>query len=109
MGPLQVRMGLHTGSAEQRDGTAHGPAVNRAARLMAVANGGQVLVSVATEQLVGESLREGVRLAGISASNACKDLARPERRETSRCAYPELPVTFAPFRSLRRVPREPAA
>src|SRR5215217_8274 len=36
-GPLKVRMGLHTGSAELRDGDYYGTAVNRAARLMSAA------------------------------------------------------------------------
>src|SRR5262245_889816 len=40
---LGVRMGVHTGEAVERDGSYFGPAVNRAARLMALAGGGQVL------------------------------------------------------------------
>src|SRR6516162_8962054 len=49
---LRVRMGLHTGDAEFRDGDYHGSAVNRAARLTSAGHGGQVLVSGATAQLV---------------------------------------------------------
>ena len=45
-------MGIHTGTAEFRDGDYFGPALNRAARLTAIGHGGQVLVSQATEQLV---------------------------------------------------------
>ena len=51
---LRVRMGLHTGEAEARAGDYYGSAVNRAARLMAVCYGGQVLVSSATTPLVPE-------------------------------------------------------
>jgi predicted ATPase/class 3 adenylate cyclase len=51
--PLRVRMGLHTGEVEERDGDYFGPAVNRAARIMAAGHGGQVLVSVATAALAG--------------------------------------------------------
>ena len=51
-GPLRVRMGVHTGYAELRDGDYYGPTVNRAARLMAVAHGGQVVSSLATAELV---------------------------------------------------------
>ncbi|MEP6658304.1 MAG: adenylate/guanylate cyclase domain-containing protein, partial [Acidimicrobiales bacterium] len=49
---LPVRMGLHTGEAESRDGDYFGPAVNRAARVMDAGHGGQVLVSSATAGLV---------------------------------------------------------
>ena len=38
--PIRVRMGLHTGEAERREGDYFGSAVNRAARLMAVGSGG---------------------------------------------------------------------
>ncbi|HZP27372.1 MAG TPA: adenylate/guanylate cyclase domain-containing protein, partial [Acidimicrobiia bacterium] len=47
-----VRMGLHTGEAVERDQTYIGSEVNRAARLMSLAHGGQVLVSDATEALL---------------------------------------------------------
>src|ERR1700757_3298413 len=56
---VRVRMAVHTGEANERDGDYFGPAVNRAARLMAMGHGGQVLVSHATEQLVGGSLPAG--------------------------------------------------
>src|SRR2546421_419341 len=52
---LRVRMGVHTGEAEHRDGDYFGTATNRAARLMSAANGGQVLVSLATEELVRDT------------------------------------------------------
>src|SRR5262245_590740 len=42
---LRVRMGIHTGEAQERGGDYYGSALNRAARLMAAAHGGQVVVS----------------------------------------------------------------
>ena len=48
-GPLLVRMGLHTCEAELRDGDYYGSAVNRAARLMATAHGGQIVLVVGDE------------------------------------------------------------
>src|SRR5690348_14036601 len=42
-GPLWVRMALHTGAAEERDGDYYGPPLNRAARLLAAGHGGQIL------------------------------------------------------------------
>lgn len=53
---LAVRMGLHTGEAIERDRSYFGSEVNRAARLMSLAHGGQVLVSDATEVLVRDRL-----------------------------------------------------
>lgn len=60
--PIVVRMGLHAGVCEERDGDYFGPAVNRAARLLAVASGGQVLVSGVAAELLSDELPEGVGL-----------------------------------------------
>ena len=46
-GPLRVRMALHTGAAEERDGDYFGPPLNRVARLLAAGHGGQILLSAA--------------------------------------------------------------
>src|SRR5262245_4669977 len=46
VGAVRVRMALHTGTAEERDGDYYGPAVNRAARLGSVGHGGQVVLSL---------------------------------------------------------------
>ncbi len=48
---LAVRMGLHSGEADERDNGYFGAAVNRAARIMSVAHGGQVLTSALTAEL----------------------------------------------------------
>jgi predicted ATPase/class 3 adenylate cyclase len=50
---LRVRMGLHTGEVDERGGDYFGPAVNRAARIMAAGHGGQVLVSATTAGVAG--------------------------------------------------------
>ncbi len=76
--PLRVRMGLHSGAAETRDGDYFGTAVNRAARLTAVAHGGQVLLSLATEQLVREGLPSEIELVDLGEYQL-RDLARAER------------------------------
>jgi predicted ATPase/class 3 adenylate cyclase len=49
---LKVRMGVHLGDATHRDGDWYGTEVNRAARVMAVANGGQIVCSRVVEELV---------------------------------------------------------
>src|SRR6202034_3659590 len=50
---MRVRMGAHSGEAEERDGDYFGAAVNRAARLMSAAHGGQVLASATTAAIAG--------------------------------------------------------
>src|SRR5688500_15149274 len=62
---LRVRVALHTGEADLREGDYYGSAVNRCARLRAVAHGGQALVSDATQELVSESLPEGLTLRDL--------------------------------------------
>jgi predicted ATPase/class 3 adenylate cyclase len=63
---LRVRMGLHTGEADERDGDYFGPPLNRAARLMSAAPGGQILVSATTAEMLwsmtGIELRDLGRL-----------------------------------------------
>ena len=54
-GPLRVRTGLHTGTAELRDDDYFGTTLNRAARLMATAHGGQVVCSGLTAELVRDA------------------------------------------------------
>jgi class 3 adenylate cyclase len=43
--PLRVRVGINTGEAELQAGDYYGTAINRCARLRAVAHGGQILLS----------------------------------------------------------------
>ena len=50
--PLAVRMGLYTGDALERDGVYYGPVLNRAARIMTAAHGGQILAGAPTAALV---------------------------------------------------------
>src|SRR5262249_7917811 len=52
IGGLNVRMAIHTGTAELRDGDYFGPAFNRVARLLALAHGGQILATDAVARLV---------------------------------------------------------
>jgi class 3 adenylate cyclase len=76
--PIVVRMGLHAGVCEERDGDYFGPAVNRAARLLAVASGGQVLLSGVAAELLSDELPDGVALRELG-TRQLKDLSRPER------------------------------
>ena len=93
-GPLRVRMGIHSGRAELRDRDYYGTAVNRAARLMSVAHGGQIVISLATEELVPDGEVELVDLG----EHALRDLARPER--VFQVAHPGLVRDFPSLSSL---------
>ena len=95
--PIRVRMGLHTGVCEERDNDYFGPVVNRAARLEAVAHGGQVLVSGATAELLSETLPDGVGLRDLGP-HRLKDLGRPERVFQLEAEF--LPSGFPPLASL---------
>ena len=63
--PMRIRVALHTGEVELRDGDYFGRAVNRAARLRSLAAGGQILCSGATAELVIDSLPDDVVLADL--------------------------------------------
>ena len=75
--PLRVRMGIHTGLVELKDGDYFGRPVNRVARLMAAGHGGQVLVSLATQQLVRDALPAGRTLVDLGV-HRLKDLEHTE-------------------------------
>ena len=94
---LRVRMALHTGECEERDGDYFGPAVNRAARLEAIAHGGQVVVSRPTAEVVGDHLPVGVSLRDMGTHHL-KDLSRPE--VVFQLEIDGLPSEFPPLRSL---------
>ena len=74
---VRVRMGVHTGEAELREGDYTGLDVHRAARICAAAHGGQILVSSATRELVAGELGDAVALRDLGAY-WLKDLDRPE-------------------------------
>ena len=76
--PIRVRMAIHTGQVELRDGDYYGPTVNRCARLRALAKGGQVLVSGVTAQITQTQLPPGASLKDLG-THQLKDLSAPER------------------------------
>ncbi len=92
---LHFRMGIHTGEVELRDeGNYAGPTVNRCARLRNLANGGQVLLSQATQDLVVERLPDGAGVRDLG-SHALRDMARPEH--VYQLAHPDLRDGFPPL------------
>src|ERR671932_1050025 len=99
--PLQVRMALHTGEADLWEGDYYGTAVNRCARLRAVAHGGQTLLSQATFDLVCDHPLPGVDLRDLGA-HRLKDLQRPEH--IFQLVVPGLPADFPPLVTLEARP-----
>jgi predicted ATPase/class 3 adenylate cyclase len=95
--PLRVRMALHMGAAEERDGDYFGPPLNRVARLLSAAHGGQVLLSLPTHEMVRDQLPAGTSLRDLG-EHRLKDLFRPER--LFQLVSPDLPSEFPPLRTL---------
>ena len=92
-----MRMGIHCGEAARTPTGLVGLEVHRAARVAAVAHGGQVLVSEAAAALVRGWLPPGAALADLG-SHRLKDLGRPER--IFQLTGPGLQAGFPPLRSL---------
>jgi predicted ATPase/class 3 adenylate cyclase len=99
--PLRVRMGLHTGHAEMRDGDYSGPAVNRAARVAGAAHGGQIVMSHATEELARDAMPRECDLVDLG-EHRLRDLSRPER--VFQVGAEGLPGEFAALRTLDAFP-----
>ncbi len=94
---LKVRMGLHTGAVETRDGDYYGQPLNRVSRLMAAGHGGQILLSVASQELTRDTLPQAITLRDLGL-HRLKDLSRPE--QVFQVVHPDLPTDFSPLRSL---------
>ena len=93
---LRVRMALHSGAVEMRDGDYFGAPLNKVARLLAAGHGGQTLLSEATHDLGRDHLPP---LASVKAlgSHGLKDVGRPEA--VFQLCHPDLPQSFPPLKS----------
>ena len=99
--PLAVRCGLHAGEAQRHGDDYLGTTLNRAARVMALAYGGQVLLSQAVaDRLVGR-LHEGIALRDLGEVRL-KGLAGTER--VHQVLHPRLRQAFPALRSLEATP-----
>jgi predicted ATPase/class 3 adenylate cyclase len=74
---LRVRMGLHTGEAELRDGDYYGGTLNRAARIMSIGHGGQILISETTLNIAQEHLSSDVSVVDLG-HHQLKGLSKAE-------------------------------
>jgi predicted ATPase/class 3 adenylate cyclase len=100
-GPLRVRAALYTGEAELREGDYYGQAVNRAARLMSIAAGGQILISDSTAAMVRDRLPGEATLSDLG-EHRLRSLDRVER--VYQLLYPGLQSDFPPLASSRSNP-----
>ena len=95
---LRIRIAVHSGEIELRDdGNYFGPTIIRCARLLSIGHGGQLLLSDATRQLVGDRLPAGASLQDLG-QHRLKDLAHAER--VWQVSPAERPEVFPPLRSL---------
>ena len=101
IGGLHVRMALHSGATDERDGDYFGPAVNRVARLLATAHGGQVVFSDATALLLRGMMPEHSELCDLG-EHRLADLAEPEH--VWQLIAPGLDRIFPSLRSLESMP-----
>ncbi len=76
--PVRVRMALHSGDVELRDGQYRGLVLHRASRIMSAAHGGQVLCSEATSSLLRRDLETEVQLRDLGVYRL-RDVEQPER------------------------------
>ena len=98
---LSVRCGLHAGAHQRRDNDFYGTEVNRAARVMSVAHGGQTLLSKAVADRVLADLPIDVTLRDLGRVRL-RDLTSPEH--VYQLIHPQLRADFPPLRSLEATP-----
>ena len=94
---IRVRMGLHTGEPRVVEGRYVGLDVHQAARVMAVAHGGQVVVSESTQAL----LEDDTHLRDLG-EHRLKDILRPQR--LYQLELEGLPSDFPPLATLDNRP-----
>jgi predicted ATPase len=94
---LRIRAALHTGAAEERDGDYFGPPVNRVARLLGVAHGGQIVLTGATYELAASVTGPDVTFRDLGR-HRLKDLIEPEH--VFQLVVPGLAAEFPALRSL---------
>jgi predicted ATPase/class 3 adenylate cyclase len=98
---LRMRSGLHAGVSQARDGDYFGPAVNRAARIMSAAHGGQILLSQAVVDEVKGRTGQGIDLLHLGRVRL-RDLSGPE--DVWQLLHGDLQRAFPPLRSLDATP-----
>ncbi len=78
VGPVRVRMALHTGEPFMQGGDYFGPPVNRTARILSATHGGQILISEETVSRIRGRLEAGSSLQDLGY-HMLRDLGEPTR------------------------------
>jgi hypothetical protein len=94
--PFRIRIALHTGRADERDGDYFGQPLNRCARLLSIGHGGQILASAVTTQLLATDLPDGIEIEDLGEQQL-KDLDVPEH--VFQIVHADLDSEFPPLRS----------
>lgn len=107
---LRVRMAVHTGLAEAIEGDYYGPALNRAARILSLAHGGQVLAGATAATLAEEMLDAELSLRFL-AEVELPGLLRPERvyqlcHARLNSDFPPLRTAFTPEADRHNIPAD---
>ncbi|HEY5768620.1 MAG TPA: adenylate/guanylate cyclase domain-containing protein [Terrimicrobium sp.] len=101
IGSLAVRMGIHVGTAELRDGDYFGGTLNRASRIESAAHGGQILLSRIAVELLEDEPLDAISFKSLG-SHRLRNLDRPEH--LYQAVVPNLPESFPPPRSMEALP-----
>ena len=110
-GRLKVRMAIHTGSAEERDGNYFGPPLNRCARILSAADGDDVLVSLTTQQLLRGRLPPDselvdigeIRLKDLGLSDRMFRLIQPDLIESAEATSGEVGRQLRGYELIERI------
>jgi predicted ATPase len=97
--PVRVRMAVHAGQADERDGDYFGQVLNRCGRLRDAAHGGQLLVSQNVKELLSEEAGGKIDLIDLG-EHRLRDLERPQW--IYQVGHPELTASFPPLRTLTK-------
>src|SRR5215208_30240 len=97
----RVRMALHAGTAEPRDGDYLAACLNRLARLLDAAHGEQILLSSTVAGLAGDGLPESVTLTTLGEFRL-RDILQPE--EIFQLCHPSLRSEFPPLNTPGQLP-----
>jgi len=88
---IRVRIGIHSGDANAQEGDYFGPPLNLTARIEAAGHGGQILISLATQEVVRDVLPNGITLIELGSCRL-KDISSPVM--IFQVSSPDLPSDF---------------